>query len=516
MTFFVEHAPALAIAIPLFAAFAMPVAGKAGRRAVLALSLIASSATLAIVLVLASSVLSDGIRTYSVGATLPSLTSPAGFPIRIMIEVDAMSALMALISAALPLIACLYSARYMKPGAGLPGYFTLLMLMTAGMIGLVTVGDLFSMFVFLEILSVSSGAIIAYHSRRGESAEAGLKFVMISSVGALMVLMATAFLYGQYNALNIAALAGSVRSTGLDMLALALLVSAFAMKCGAVPMHMWVADAYGEAPAPVSAVLVVGSQASLYALFRVCFTIFGASALIHLAGWALIAFGVLSMFIGVTMAIPQSDIKRLMAYHAVSQTGYMLLGAGVCLSVIGDASAVAAFGQTALQGGIFHLLNHALYKGLLFLAAGAIIYRTGTRNINEMGGLARAMPFTALFFIIGMLAIAGLPPFNGFASKLMIYESVFMLNPLLSVVAMAVSVLTLASFVKVFCAAFLGPPAAGQRGLSEVPLAMRIAMGVLAFFIILLGLMPGLAVDGIVAPAASALLDRLSYIGGVI
>jgi len=283
-----------------------------------------------------------------------------------------------------------------------------------------------------------------------------------------------------------------------------------------VPLHLWVSDAYGEAPAPISAILVIASQVSLYALFRISFTLFGALPLKEILGWLVIIFGVLSMFIGVTMAILQTDIKRLMAYHAVSQTGYMLLGVGVGLAVIGNTSALDAFGITAMEGGVFHIMNHAIYQGLLFLTAGAIIYRTGTKDLNKMGGLAKAMPFTAIFFLLGSFAISGLPPLNGFASKLLIYESVFRFSPLLSIIAILVSILTLASFVKVFYLAFLGSTPAKFQKIKEVPKSMGLAMGILALFIVLFGLFPNIVVDGLVSPAARALIEQFQYINAVL
>ena len=516
MAFLLQHAPALVIALPLVAAFAMPMLSRLGARAVKAWALLALLATESLVLLLGRDVMSGNSHVYALGATVPSLTTPAGYPIRIIIEVDAMSAFMAMICASISMLVCMYSLQYVRKKGGQDKYYTLLLLMTAGMMGLVCTGDLFSMFVFLELLSVSSGALIAFHARRGESSEAAFKFMVVSSIGALMVLLAAGIFYGQYNMLNLAAIGGMLRFGFLDKVALVLLVAAFAMKCGAVPMHMWVSDAYGEAPAPVSAFLVVASQASLYALFRVCFTLFGVAAATEIMGWALVVLGMLTMFIGVTMAIPQKDIKRLMSYHAVSQTGYMLLGVGVCLAVLGNAAALGSFGITAMQGGLFHVVNHAMYKGLLFLAAGAIIYRTGTRDLNKLGGLAHRMPLTAVFFLIGAFSISGLPPFNGFASKLMIYESVFRFNPLLSVIAMLTSILTLASFMKVFHSAFLGPELPEYRGVREMPPAMWISMGILAVFIMLFGIFPDLVVQYLVGPASQALLDRIGYLGGVL
>lgn len=292
--------------------------------------------------------------------------------------------------------------------------------------------------------------------------EAGLKYGFLSTLAGLMVLYAIGLLYGQYDSLNMAVIASRMSYTMLDKVALALFVAGLALKAGAVPLHFWTPDAYSMAPGAVTAFLVVASQAGLYGLFRILFSVYGLTLNYVTVGWAVIILGVLSMFVGVTMAIPQKDVKRLMAYHAVSQSGYMLLGVGVGLVVLGDAAAMDAFGRTAMEGGIFHIVNHAMYKGLLFLTAGgAIFLQAGTRNLNKLGGLGHSMKWTMLFFIIGALAIAGIPPFNGFASKLMIYESVFAFSPpVIAVIAMVVSVLTLASFVKVFHAIFMAPPAA--------------------------------------------------------
>jgi multicomponent Na+:H+ antiporter subunit D len=221
------------------------------------------------------------------------------------------------------------------------------------------------------------------------------------------------------------------------------------------------------------------------------------------------------MVVGVTMAIPQKDVKRLMAYHAVSQTGYMLLGVGVGLAVLGNQSLMDSFGYMAMNGGIFHVMNHALYKGLLFLTAGAIFYRIGTRNLNKMGGLGHNMKWTMVFFIIGALAIAGIPPFNGFASKWMIYESVFLFNPLLAIIAMVVSILTLASFVKVFHSIFMGPQLPEYAEVKEVPFPMLLAMGILAALVILFGIFPGIVVTNLVNPAVNALVNQSAYIATV-
>jgi len=511
------HAPILAIAIPLLGALATPLLSKLGKTIRNLWIILSLLFTEFLVLILTYDVISNGIRAYTLGAKFPTDTIPTAnfIPVRIILGVDAFSVFMALTSVTIVLIASIYSLKFIKERTK-SKYYTLLLLLTAAMVGLVFTGDLFSMFVFLELLSISSGVLVAFYFHKGEVVEAAFKYIVISAIGGLMVLLAIGLLYGHYDLLNIAALANTLTFSFSDKVALVLLISAFAMKCGAVPLHMWVPDAYGEAPASISAVLVVASQASLYALFRISFTLFSALPTIEIVAWSIIILGVLSMFIGVVMAILQSDIKRLMAYHAISQTGYMLLGIGVGLAVIGNTNALNSFGVTAMEGGIFHIINHAIYKGLLFLTAGAIIYRVGTKDLNKMSGLAHKMPFTTIFFLIGALAIAGLPPFNGFVSKLMIYESVFRFNPLLSIIAMLVSILTLASFVKVFYSAFMGPKSKEYNKIREVPKTMIIAMLVLALLTLLLGLFPNIVVDNIINPAAHALIDQLKYVGGIL
>ena len=232
--------------------------------------------------------------------------------------------------------------------------------------------------------------------------------------------------------------------------------------------------------------------------------------------WTIIILGVLSMFIGVSMAVVQKEIKRLMAYHSVSQIGYILLGLGVGLLALSDPQAMADYGFTAMKGGIYHLINYTMYKGLLFLTAGALYYAAGSRNLNDLGGLARTMPYTTFMFVIAAAAIAGLPPFNGFVSKLLIYESTFAVYPILAIMALVTSVLTLASFVKVFQTAFLGPAKAKLAQVKEVPSGMLIGMSVLTIVIIGLTLFPTWSLSNLVEPAAKALVNQAGYISAVI
>ena len=519
-TFVMRHLPALLIATPLFAAFLMPLVGTAGRTARNAWAFLGALLTAAIGLTLAWKVWTTGTVLYVFGAATPQQTLPpdAAFPIRIMFQVDAMSALMAVIASLSALGITIYSLSAESKQSGLETFYAMLFLLIAGVLGMVVTGDLFNFFIFLEISSLAGAALVAYRIDDGVAVEAGLKYALLSTVGALAVLTAIGMLFAQYNALNMATLASRLQFTALDKVALVLLAVPLAMKCGAVPMHFWTPDTYTTAPSSVTAFLVVSSQASLYGLFRILYTLYGDLLQFSWAtfGWFLIVLGILSMFIGVTMAIPQKDVKRLMAYHAVSQTGYMLLGVGVGLAVLGNADALAKYGKTAMAGGLFHIINHAMYKGLLFLTAGAVFYRCGTRNLNKLGGLGHTMPWTMVFFMIGALAIAGVPPFNGFASKLLIYESVFRFSPFLSIIAMIVSILSLASFVKVFHSMFMGPPRAEFAAAREVPAPMFIGMAILALFVVVAGLAPQPFIEHMINPAVDALVDRAGYIAAIL
>ncbi|MCD6383477.1 MAG: NADH:ubiquinone oxidoreductase [Thermoplasmata archaeon] len=509
----------LVVLIPLLTAFILALMKKWPRVAH-SIATAVSIVVEAMVILLFYTVREKGTLLYVFGQKGATDAIPANsiVPIRIMFEVDAMSAFMALTAATVTMAASIYSLSFIKKHTGVEKYSSVLMLMLAGMLGLVLTGDIFNLFVFFEILSIASCALVAFRTERWESGEAAFKYMVVSTIGGLFLLLAVGIYYIQYGVLNIAAIATYISITGatrLNLIALAILIGVFAMKAGGVPMHFWTPDAYAAAPAPITIMLKTASLTYLYALFRTTFTLYSISVDVRTVGWIIIIIGLLSMLIGVTMAIPQHDVKRLMAYHAISQTGYMMIGVGVGMATLGTA-AINTYGLKAMEGGIFHIINNAMYKGLLFLTAGALFYATGTRDLNKMGGLARRMPVTTICFMIGALAIAGIPPFNGYASKLLIYESVYEFNPYLAIIAMLVSILTLASFVKVFHSAFLGPDLPEYRKVKEVPTSMKVGMGVLSGIIIAFGLVPHLVVKYIVEPAALALVNQGGYISTVL
>jgi len=302
---------------------------------------------------------------------------------------------------------------------------------------------------------------------------------------------------------------------------------------------MWLPDAYGRAPASVTILLVGATQASLYGALRITSTLFGKNIIAVLRhvdfnlfgqsvvfditlngvlGFIVLLLAILTIFIGVLMALKETNFKRMIAFAAIAEIGYMILAIGSAFLAIASIDTVTSSaimsqpGYMALKGGIFHILNDALDIGLLFLVAGAIYYATKETSLNKLGGLARNMKYTTIFFLIGLLAVAGMPPFNGFASKILIYESTYQVNPILSIIAILCSILLLAVFVKVFHSAFLGPKQEKFDNVKEAPKSMLVAMGIIACIIIFIGLFPEYVLNNIVTPAANALVNFGNYI----
>jgi multicomponent Na+:H+ antiporter subunit D len=426
-----------------------------------------------------------------------------------------MSILMGIIWSIVSLAAAIFSLSHIASETGQNRFYTLLLLMVAGGFGMMFTSDLFNLFVFLEIASISGAALIAFRTKFADTQEGGFKYIVVSAIASLMILFAIGLLYAQYNLLNIGALAQVIQYTTPDKIALALLLIAFTMKAGMVPLHLWFPDSYSVAPASITGMLVITSHACMYAAFRVCFTLYGGMLDAPVVGWILIVFGLLSMFVGVTMAVFQKDVMRFMSYHAISQLGYMWVGVGVGLAVLGNPALVATYGRDAISGGVFHILNHAMYKPLLFFTGGALFHRTGTRDLTKMGGLAHKMKWTTILYIIGTLSISGIPPLNGFSSKILIYESVYQFHPILTITGIIVSILTLASFTKAFHSAFMGAELPEYKEVKEVPRSMIIAMVILAAGIVFITLFPSLIVNWTIHPAADALINQGAYINAV-
>ncbi|MFH0790054.1 MAG: proton-conducting transporter membrane subunit [Candidatus Omnitrophota bacterium] len=414
---------------------------------------------------------------------------------------DNLTVLMLLVVNLIGCLACIYSFSYIKKYTAPWLFYTLFSLLSAGLNGVVISGDLFNLFVFLEITSIASYALVAFGTE-AEELEAAFKYLVLGSIASTMILLAIGMLLGNVSTLNMADIAVSLNHTGskdIILYCLALFIMGFALKSGLVPMHTWLPDAHPAAPAPVSAMLsgVVIKTIGIYALVRVVFNIIGFNSLISsLFIW----LGIISMSIGVLLAIGQWDFKRLLAYHSISQIGSVIfaIGLGTPLGII---------------GGLFHLFNHSLFKSLLFLNAGAVEYSTGLRQLNKLGGLSKAMPVTGVTSLIASLSIAGLPPMCGFWSKLIIIIAAFQAKNIIGgIVCILVSIITLASFLKVQKYAFLRVIKDQMLSeIKEVPFSMLLSMVVLALLCVGIGVLFVPVLNFIIKPAADVLLNGTGY-----
>jgi multicomponent Na+:H+ antiporter subunit D len=265
-------------------------------------------------------------------------------------------------------------------------------------------------------------------------------------------------------------------------------VAGFGLKAAIVPFHAWLPDAHPSAPAPISAMLsgVVIKVAGIYCIVRLLFDLYPAPAPVLRV---LLGLGVVSMAVGAVIACLQTDLKRMLAYSSISQIGYILIGLGLN-------------NEWAALGALFHVLNHALFKSLLFLNSGAVQLRTGTRDMREMGGLEHRMPVTSATSVFGMLAISGIPPFNGFWSKLfVVLGAVAAQNYLVAFLAIFFSVFTLGYFLIMQRRVFFGKLNARWSEIREAPAAMSVAVILLAAQCLLVGVFFNWVVRGLIEPA---------------
>ena len=491
----------LFVAIPLTTSFIVPFFGQKTKGIATLLANIATTC----LLVLSIYVLITGqTGIYQLGKW--------SIPIGINLVLDGLSALLLLTISIVSFAAMLFSIQYMEQYTAKPKYLCLFLLMVSGMNGVVLSGDIFNMFVFLEIASIASYALVGFGCEH-EELEASFKYMVLGSVASMFILFGIGLVYGITGTLNFAYISKIIQSAGLNnglYFALGMFIVGFGLKAALVPFHAWLPDAHPSAPAPISAMLsgVLIKALGVYALVRIIFNIFGVSIPI---GWILVTLGVLSMVIGVFLAVGQWDFKRLLAYHSISQMGYVVLGVGIGAVVLAQGKD-PAWASLAILGGLFHLINHSVFKSLLFLTSGSIELSTGSRQLKQLGGLAEKMPMTRTMCTIASAAIAGIPPFNGFWSKLLIVLAAVKAGFYgLAAVTVLVSLVTLISFLKVQRYVFLGDLPEKLSHVKESKGSMAWSMGILACLCIVMGLflLWGPLRDQILTPAVQVLVQNL-------
>lgn len=444
--------------------------------------------------------------------------------------IDPLSAFFMVVISIVSLSVSIYSYGYVteyikKHNVGLLGLLYNLFLLA--MFALVASGTSLLFLFFWEVMSLVSFFLVVYDHQDAQVRRAGFIYVVMTHIGTLFIILAYLLLYkevGSFSFTAAAAGAAKLPSTIRNIIFLFVTLG-FGTKAGIIPLHIWLPKAHPAAPSHVSALMSgVMLKTAIYGFVRVVFGILGVGP----AWWGMliVVIGAVSALLGIIYALMEHDIKRLLAYSSVENIGIIFMGIGVSLIFLSYRQ--NAFALVGLTAGLFHVLNHAIFKGLLFLGAGSVHYSTHTKDMEKMGGLLRRMPWTGFFFLIGSVSISALPLFNGFASEWLTFQSLLLLGsgslglvlsllgPLIGASLALTGGLAGACFIKAFGIQFLALPRSVQAEKAvEVPIYMRIGMGLLAVLSFVIGVLPFLVIR-LLNPVTNSLLgvETVPTLGG--
>ncbi|GAA1566566.1 MULTISPECIES: complex I subunit 5 family protein [Kribbella] len=486
---------ALPIVLPIGGAVLAPLLSHLSSRVPLIVSLLALGGASAVLLLFAPDVYGGQVLGHALGNVGPI----NGRQLGITLTAEPFGLTYALLTAVIGTLLLLYSLSELGGlGAHEAGWYACLaQLLLAAMIGTALSADLLNLFVWFEVAALASYGLTGFFLERPWALEATFKMMVLTNLAGFFVFVGTALLYARHGALNLGQLQHTLTGSTADLVALALLLAGFGTKAGLMPFHGWLADAHSAAPGPVSA-LFSGLMVNLgvVAIARLALDVYA----VHRAALPaiLLVLGPLSAIAGAALALGQDDLKRLLAYDTVSQMGVLL-------------TAVGAGSMTAVTGFVYHLIDHALFKTLLFLCAGAIVHATGMTRLSQMGGLARHRPLATAAFLLGTASIAGVPPLNGYASLGLIHDALRSDHPAAFGAVLVAQVITVAALGRAAYLAFFR-----RRDDDYDPLERRrpgalIAFGALAAGCVLFGVVPRFVVDHLAAPAAAVLLDPNGY-----
>jgi hydrogenase-4 component B len=451
--------------------------------------------------------------------TTPAFSAPTSFPLlSIAVHIDYLSAFFMMVISVIAFFCSMYALGYLtkyygKYSIGALGFYYNLFIVS--MILAVTASNALFFLIAWEIMSLSSYFLVIIEVDQEKNIKAGSLYFIMTHVGSAFILAAFLLLYqatGSYDYDVIVTGLSSASPLVKNTIFIFALIG-FGSKAGIIPLHIWLPGAHPAAPSHVSALMSgVMIKTGIYMLARICWDILPGPPPLW---WGLLMtiIGSVSSLLGVLYALSEHDLKRLLAYHSIENIGIILLGLGSSLVFLSaGVTTLAVFGLIA---SLYHTMNHAIFKALLFLSAGSVIAETRTRNIEEYGGLIKAMPQTAFFFLVGSLAISALPPFNGFFSEWMTFQSLFQGVNSLGLTTKIVFIpaigalaftggLAAACFVKAFGATFLARPRSEPaQQAKEAALPLRIAMAGLALLTLILGLGAGSISSGLANIAAS-------------
>jgi formate hydrogenlyase subunit 3/multisubunit Na+/H+ antiporter MnhD subunit len=430
------------------------------------------------------------------------ITLPLGLPwLPLHVGLDALASFFLLVIGGLLLPVGIYGHGYLSHEPRIAPLLVFIPLFALGMIGVVLAQDALAFMLFWELMSVSSYFLVTFEHTQLENRKAGFLYLLMAHMAGLLILGSFAVLYAAGNSF----LFSAMRDAALDPLwaAIAFLLAAFGFgtKAGVVPLHGWLPDAHPVAPSNVSALMSgIMLKVAIFGFIRVVWDLVGMSDFQWWWGALILVAGSSSAVGGILLALQQHDLKRLLAYSSVENIGIILIGLGLAMLLAHfNHPLLAALGLIAA---LYHTINHALFKGLLFMGAGAVLHSTGTRNMEEMGGLIHRMPATSVFFLVACISISALPPFNGFVSEWLTFQTALMAphlgeTLLTAMVPFSAAMLALAGalaatcFVKVFGVVFLGQPRSALAGQAqEVDGWMKLGMAIPAVCCLLLGLLP--------------------------
>jgi formate hydrogenlyase subunit 3/multisubunit Na+/H+ antiporter MnhD subunit len=435
------------------------------------------------------------------GGAAVQLRFPWSMPFgEFFIELDPLSAWFLLPTLLLSALSAIYGVGYLRMWQGrrsLGPVWFFYCLLVLGMMLVLLARNAVLFLVAWELMALASFFLVTFEHERESVREAGWIYLVATHLGTAFLLVFFLLLARETGSMDFTIWAAKgVQAHGLAGILFLLAVIGFGTKAGFMPFHVWLPEAHPAAPSHVSAVMSgVMIKTGIYGLLRALMFL-GAPPFWW--GWVLIGIGLTSGVLGVLFALAQHDLKRLLAYHSVENIGIIALGFGVGL--LGMSAGLPVLIVLGFGGGLLHVVNHALFKGLLFLGAGAVLHGTGTREIDHLGGLLKRMPWTAVMFLIGAVAISGLPPLNGFVSEFLIFLGAFkggvstggaITVPLLALVAglALIGGLAVACFTKAFGIVFLGEPRSEHvLHAHEVDWTMRLPMLALAAGCVLIGL----------------------------
>ena len=389
-------------------------------------------------------------------------------------------------------------------------------LFLTGMLLVLLADDAFMFMVAWELMSLSSYFLVAWRHDHAANRRAAFLYLLMAHIGALAILLGFGVLASFGHGFAFDAMRGADLPFAWASIAFVLAFFGFGMKAGLVPLHAWLPEAHPVAPSHISALMSgVMLKVAVYGFIRVLFDLIGD---FHWQwGVAVLAVGSVSALMGVLYALMQHDLKRLLAYHSVENIGIIFIGLG--LAILFLATGHKVIGAVAFVAALYHTINHAVFKSMLFLGAGAVLHSANERDLEKMGGLLRRMPWTGLFFLVGCISISALPPFNGFVSEWLTFQAALQAwqldsGVLRSIVPIAAAMLALtgalaaACFVKVYGVAFLGQARSRQvRHTRRAPISMRVGQGILALLCLLLGILPT-AVIGLLNSVPEQLLEQ--------